>query len=98
MTKAPCTIDVIFRRCPDGDIIAMFPGIAGTSDYDWTCQAYMHIGQHAPASTSLLRSFTTPAKPEQYADLLAELSCIYQPYTLRIVKRETRKHLEERRK
>ena len=41
----------------------------------WTY--YAHVGQHSPCSWKWYRS-TPPAKPEEYADLLAELRRIYE--------------------
>lgn len=92
------TVDVIFRKFNDGDIIALFPGEPAT---DWTdCSSYQHIGQHGPASLDL-SSITKPATAEDYAPLLAELERIgYSEsagFPLRIVRKFTRAHTEMRR-
>lgn len=39
------TTRVIFRKFKDGEIIALFPAIAGTNNYGDTCQSYVHMGQ-----------------------------------------------------
>jgi hypothetical protein len=59
---------VIFRR--DGDeIVAVFPTIEADPGQA-TC--YAHIGQHSGCSRQWYYE-TRPAKPAEYADLLAEL-------------------------
>ena len=65
---------VIFRKFKDGEIIALFPTLPG----DWlmcTCLSYLHVGQHGPADLGIIRD-TSPAAPEEYKDLLAELVSI----------------------
>lgn len=39
---------VIFRTYPNGDVIALFPELAGTRDPS-TCDSYTHVGQHSSA-------------------------------------------------
>ena len=68
---------VIFRKFKkEGDIIALLP------DYEvnyGNVMSYQHIGQHGEASIEIVRD-TEPAKPSEYADLLAELkSRDYEP-------------------
>lgn len=65
---------VIFRKFKDGDIIALLPGIPANIG---RVMSYMHIGQHGEAD-SLIVHDTKLAKPEEYADLLAELRWIYE--------------------
>ena len=77
---------VIFRKFKEGDIIALFPELPGTND-PYTCESYMHVGQHSSASIDIV-SITKPAKPDEYADLLAELKRIGYD-DLRIAKRFT---------
>lgn len=69
-------VPVIFRRFEEGDIIAFFPTIPGTSDFS-TCLSYMHIGQHCSASVSLIRTLGIPSE-EEYKPLLQELRQIYE--------------------
>lgn len=58
-----------------GDIIALFPTELGT-DSPYTCSSYMAIGQHGSADPQGVMGDTVPAKPAEYADLLAELKRI----------------------
>lgn len=83
----------IFRIWPNEDVIALFPQIAGNMK-PWTCQSYMHVGQHGAATTELMRRYTRPAKPKEYKELLAELRRI--GYNVQVVKRCTRKDYEIR--
>lgn len=71
---------VIFRKFPEsGDIIALFPELPGDSNYFATFLSYQAIGQHGSASTGII-GVTTPATPEEFAPLLAELRQIgYSP-------------------
>lgn len=84
-------VKVIFRKFKDGDIIALFPALAGSNN-PITCASYMHIGQHGEAVAGTLG---TPATPEEYADLLAELGRVGYK-NLRIVKKCTRADYVER--
>jgi hypothetical protein len=63
---------VIFRRFPDGDIIALFPYLAAECLNPWPCQSYMHIGQHGAADPRIMHG-TRPAKRHEYAALKMEL-------------------------
>lgn len=84
---------VIFRKFPDGDIIALFPSLPGDA-HPSTCLSYMHIGQHSAASADLA-TYTLPATPDEYAPLLAELRSIgYFPV---VAQRATRHDYEMRR-
>ena len=82
--------DVVFRKHSDGEILALFPGIAGTNNPE-TCQSYAHNGQHCPASVGLRLK---PARPKEFRALELELRRI--GYRLRVVPRFTRKHRAER--
>lgn len=86
-------IKVIFRKFPDGDVIALFPGLPGTANAN-TCSSYMHVGQHGAADTGLVRD-TKPAARAEYAPLLKELRAIGYD-NLRIAKRFTRTDREAR--
>jgi hypothetical protein len=86
---------VIFRKFTNGgDIIALFPELAGTNDYQADCLSYQHIGQHGAADCPYITTVTLLAKPEEYKSLQAELKSI--GYNLAIVKRFSRKDLEAR--
>lgn len=76
---APATVSVIFRTArsgPDrGEVTAVFPTCA--ADYAGReFVVYAHIGQHGAATLSWYWS-TRPARPEEYAGLLAELHALY---------------------
>lgn len=75
---------VIFRKwgkANGGDVTALLPdNEASPSRIDM----YEHIGQHGEGSPSIV-SITTLATPNEYADLLAELTSI--GYDLRVMKR-----------
>lgn len=62
---------VIFRKFPDGGILAIFPLIPATYDA-WRCLSYMHQGQHGAAAPGVV-NLTNPATAAEYSDLLAEL-------------------------
>lgn len=76
------TTPVIFRKFKDGSIIALFPTLPGTRD-PYTCDSYMHIGQHGSASPDII-SITSPADITEYSDLLSELKSLgYNDLTVR---------------
>lgn len=88
--------DVIFRKWPDGQIIALFPNIPWASALD--CASYMHVGQHGGADDTAVVRLTKPAKPAKpadYAALAAELRG--RGYVLDIRARVPRDALEKRR-
>lgn len=96
---------VIFRKWkprkefdePGGDIIALFPADPGTRDV-YTCSSYEHVGQHGSADPYGVMQATVPAKPEEYADLKAELESYPYGYNFKIYHRLSRHFLELRRK
>lgn len=73
---------VIFRKFASGEIIALFPELAGTGSV-LTCLNYMHEGQHGAANASV--QGTKPAKPEEYKPLYDELTSL--GYNLTVVTR-----------
>lgn len=99
------TLPVIFRKESDGSILAVFPTQAESyAGYHMLC--YAHIGQHGTCSIDYYHE-TKPASPDEYADLLAELTGIYttrptanpdiygQPVQIIPVKRISRKMRSE---
>lgn len=89
---------VIFRKWPNGNIIALFP--EEVENHKITlCNSYEHVGQHGLADPSYIISVTYPAKPEEYADLKKELEN-YGPedahYDLEVRQKYTRKMFETR--
>lgn len=83
---------VIFRKWPDGDVIAIFPEMLGTNDYK-TCGSYMHFGQHGSCDPEII-SDTKPCDPLEYLDLEMELEDI--GYNLEIIQRYRRVFTEKR--
>jgi hypothetical protein len=62
---------VIFRKFPNGEIIALFPELPGTNDVS-TCLNYMHIGQHGSGKATL--DGTKKANWLEHGDLYIELT------------------------
>ncbi len=90
---------VLFRKWPKsegGDIIALFPTELGTND-PYTSSSYEHVGQHGSADPIGVIQRTKAAKPEEYADLLAELKNIGYS-DLKVYQRLQYDFLEERRR
>ena len=88
------TLDVVFRKHM-GEITAVFPSECGGDAYDMTC--YVHVGQHGTCDQGWYNK-TRRAKPDEYADLLAELRQIYAPeYRLVVKQKQTPKHRRMRR-
>jgi hypothetical protein len=83
----------IFRRYPDGEVVALFPTIP--ADPQGHCLSYLHVGQHGAADPSHVIDHTRPARPDEYADLMDELIRI--GYVVRPIRRLTRRMVEERR-
>ena len=67
---------VIFRIDRNGDVIALFPELPGTTDYYRDCLCYSHLEQHGAATLDYVWKNTRPAEPEEYEALKAELESI----------------------
>lgn len=79
---------VVFRKWPEGGVIALFP------EELWngvSCSSFEHVGQHGAADYGGVIRRTTPATPEEYAELKWELESAPYKYVLRVVKRFTPK-------
>jgi hypothetical protein len=83
---------VIFRKFPEGDVIALFPEIPGSNDTS-TCMSYMHVGQHGAASVNLVNN-TKPATQNESGPLVCELTNL--GYRLTEVKKFSRKDFARR--
>ena len=92
MEKDKDITKVIFRKFKDGEIIAFFPELAGSLS-PYTCQNYMHIGQHGHGDANILD--TKKATPEEYGDLKRELE-VHFAYNFQIVHKFTRHHQKTR--
>jgi len=69
--KDPLTV-VIFRKWPDGEILALFPG-EPSDVVGRLCTSYQHIGQHSGADYAGCMARTKRATAAEYAPLLKEL-------------------------
>jgi len=85
---------VIFRKFRDyeKDVIAIFPEELGS--YKYTCNSYLHIGQHGSVDANDISFFTDLATEEEYSDLKKELENI--GYNLIVRRKITRKMHEKR--
>lgn len=91
----PAPTKVIFRVWHNNSgVIALFPEEPGTNNA-YTCSSYEHVGQHGAADPVNVIQLTRPAKPDEYADLKAELERI--GYALKVCQRITRESLDVRR-
>jgi hypothetical protein len=96
----PDVVDVLFRVVKAGEfkgsVEAWFPGLPGTNNYYRDMMTYAHMGQHGSGDIGYMQSETRPAKPSEYANLKRELESVPYEYKLRVVKRMTQKHYEQR--
>lgn len=84
------TTAVIFRKYPDGEVIALFPE-EPAQDRGGTISCYVHVGQHGEADYWHVVRHTRLADPlTDAAELSAELERI--GYRLAIYRRRTTKH------
>lgn len=78
LKKKPNALPVLFRRtrsgAGEGHIDAIFPTLPAKPGCVLT---YARIGQHSEGTQLWLCNRTRPAKPEDYAELLAEVKRIY---------------------
>lgn len=72
-------VKVIFRKFPDGDIIAFFPELPANRG---KMLSYMRVGQHGEADSNYA-AYTKPATPEEFAALEKELRGIYEVLDIR---------------
>lgn len=81
---------VIFRvwRGEGGGVFALFPELPHCKDKPWLCQSYEHVGQHGAADYGNCIGMSRPAKPAEYAELLAELSEPYPGFGYRLLVRQ----------
>ena len=75
----PQEIIVVYRKFKDGDIIALFPTI---HEINYLIESYMFNGEHSSACYHSVIYNTTPATPEEYADLHKHLQFRYEGCTL----------------
>jgi len=90
--------DVVFRvwRARPRTVIALWPAVFANNS-GTHCQSFEHIGQHGGADYQHILRLTRPAKPGEYATLLAELRSMGHS-GLRVIQRAQRRHDDYRRK
>lgn len=84
---APVT-PVVFRKWKDiGTVIALFPTLNSYASDPSLCDSFEHVGQHGAAHYDGCLRKTTPATPEEYAALKAELEAYPYNYKFRVYRR-----------
>lgn len=81
-TIKDCKTKVIFRKFPDGEVIALFPELPGDNSV-LNCLNYMHNGQHGSGKATL--EGTKPVDKDWNGTLKHELTAI--GYNLTVVSR-----------
>lgn len=67
------TTHVLFKKFPEGDVIALFPYEKfNLQTHNTSITSYMHLGQHGAADSSLTKELAD-ASPIEYKKLLEEL-------------------------
>lgn len=84
-TTATVTMRTVFRKYPDGQIIALFPDVPW-SERLGEVASYMHIGQHGAADYRHVVATTKPATEKESAGLLNELRQVGY-HDIRVIKR-----------
>lgn len=83
------TVPVVFRKDRSGEFKGQVTAIFPTLEDGFFLTCYAHIGQHGSCSRTWIRHCTVPAQPDDYADLLAELTTVYADDAL-VVRRRIR--------
>lgn len=78
--------NVVFRKYPDGEIVALFPDIPADPHGRYVL-GFQHIGQHGGADYDYVVSQTVPATDAEAADLKAELEGPQYGYVLKVCKK-----------
>lgn len=85
---------VIFRKFPDGDVVAMFPTEPGSAQNPFTCSSYMHARQHSAIDIGLGKRIPLASRAE-FAPLKKELEGL--GYKLKVITKVAAKHHAQRR-
>ena len=89
---------VIFRKDKGGEfkgsVTAFFPEEGYRCDAPHLMMSFQHVGQHGAASIYYYYKDTVSAAPEEYSDLLSELTRM--GYNLKVCKRMTRQMIDKR--
>jgi hypothetical protein len=86
-------VDVIFRVDREGEVFALFPGLAGTRELH-TCTSYQHVGQHGSADLAFCMRSSRKATEDEYMPLMRELQRV--GYAMNVVAKTSRRHAVER--
>lgn len=88
MKTKPQTVAVraVFRMF-QGEVVALFPGLAGGVGKPAECLSYAHVGQHGAADYWHVMRASRPATETERAPLAAELARI--GYVVTVAKRES---------
>jgi hypothetical protein len=82
----PELTEVVLRKYPKGDIIALFP--YDISDLQGNVTCYQHVGQHSGADYGTVIAQTVPATAAEAKDLITELQSLSpEPYRLKVIRR-----------
>jgi hypothetical protein len=85
----------VYKSAPfKGDVIAIFPDQSGDMS-PYTCGCYEHVGQHGACDPLTILAETRLAKPDEYANLKAELESRPYQYNLRILSRINNSHYQQ---
>ena len=79
------TLNVIFRKFKNGEVIALFPQFTNKRNYK--IESYMHVGQHGEVDHHAVIQQTKPTKEEEYRTLLNEIKSIYHDYDIKVMKK-----------
>ena len=90
----PMDTPVIFRMDREGIVFALLPELPADGD-GFYCTCFQHIGQHGAADYYACIATSRPATPDEYADLLMELT--QRGYHLQVHQRATPAMHERRR-
>lgn len=77
--------EMLFRKDKEGDIVAIMPYEIYSRNF---VDSYQHCGQHSACHLSFIED-TTPATPEEYADLKRELEGI--GYNVKVIRKVNQK-------
>jgi hypothetical protein len=89
---------VVFRKFKDnGEIIAVFPQVPGSTRNWYYCETYVRCGQHGCMDISDIIRLTKVATPEEYIHLQNELEGAPFHYLLYLRNRISKKDNEIRR-
>lgn len=78
------TLRVVFRKRPDGELIALFVDEPGDPE-GTLCVGFAQAGKHNPVDPAVVMANTKPAKPAEYTMLEGLLLAEPYEYVLEVV-------------